>query len=165
MARTGRPAKLLLDISDEEREVLERYVRRGRANRNLSFRARIVLGCTTASGSSVARSLRTTNTTVYKWKNRFVQHRLDGLLDEQRPGAERTVTDDQIEAVVVKTLEATPVGRTHWSTRSMARNVGLSHSTIGRIWRTFGLKPHASKDFRLSNDPLLIEKVRDIVGL
>ena len=165
MARTGRPPKELLVLTADEREVLERYVRRGRAGRNLAFRARIILGCTASSGTAVARSLRTTNQTVCKWRNRFVAQRLDGLHDEPRPGAERTVTDDQVEAIVVKTIESTPKGRTHWSTRSMAKNVGLSHSTIGRIWRTFGLKPHVTRDFRLSDDPLLIEKVRDIVGL
>lgn len=146
--------------------MLERYVRRGRASRNLSFRARIVLRC--ASGEAnvdVARALRTTNQTVGKWRTRFIEQRLDGLHDEPRPGAERTITDDQVEQIVVKTLETTPRGRTHWSTRSMAKNVGLSHSTIGRIWRTFGLKPHRTEDFRLSEDPLLVEKVRDVVGL
>jgi transposase len=165
MARTGRPPKALLTVSDEEREILNRYIRRGRASRSLAFRARIILGLTSSSGSAVARSLRTTSTTVCKWRNRFIEKRIGGLLDEPRPGAERTVTDDQVEAVVVKTLESTPVGRTHWSTRSMAKSIGLSHTTIGRIWRTFGLKPHVSTDFRLSDDPLLIEKVRDIVGL
>jgi transposase len=165
MSRIGRPPKALLVLTANEREVLERYARRGRANRNLAFRARLILGCVTSSGAEVARSLRTTNQTVCKWRNRFVERRLDGLLDEPRPGAERTVTDDQVEAIIVKTMESTPKGRTHWSTRSMAKNVGLSHSTIGRIWRTFGLKPHVTKDFRLSDDPLLIEKVRDIVGL
>ena len=165
MATIGRP-KALLVVSDDEREVLERYVRRGRANRHLSFRARIVLRCAAGeSNSDVARALRTTNQTVGKWRTRFIEQRLDGLHDEPRPGAERTITDDQVEQIVVKTLETTPKGRTHWSTRSMAKNVGLSHTTIGRIWRTFGLKPHRSDDFRLSDDPLLIEKVRDVVGL
>lgn len=165
MATIGRP-KALLVVSDEDREVLERYARRGRANRHLSFRARIVLRCAAGeSNSNVARELRTTNATVGKWRKRFVEQRLDGLLDEPRPGAERKITDDQVERVVVQTLETTPKGRTHWSTRSMARNVGLSHTTIGRIWRTFGLKPHRTDDFRLSDDPLLIEKVRDVVGL
>lgn len=165
MTTRGRP-KAALVVSDEEREVLERYARRGRASRNLSFRARIVLRC--ASGEAnvdVARALRTTNQTVGKWRKRFIEQRLDGLHDEPRPGAERTITDEQVEQIVVKTLETTPKGRTHWSTRSMAKNVGLSHATIGRIWRTFGLKPHRTEDFRLSEDPLLVEKVRDIVGL
>ena len=165
MAAIGRP-KALLVVSGDEREVLERYARRGRANRHLSFRARIVLRCAAGeSNTAVARGLRTTNATVGKWRRRFIEQRLDGLQDEQRPGAERTITDDQVERIVVQTLETTPKGRTHWSTRSMAKNVGLSHTTIGRIWRTFGLKPHRTEDFRLSDDPLLIEKVRDIVGL
>ena len=165
MATIGRP-KAVLVVSDDEREVLERYVRRGRANRHLSFRARIVLRCASGeSNSDVARGLRTTNQTVGKWRKRFIEQRLEGLHDEPRPGAERTITDDQVEQIVVKTLETTPKGRTHWSTRSMAKNVGLSHTTIGRIWRTFGLKPHRTEDFRLSDDPLLIEKVRDVVGL
>ena len=100
-----------------------------------------------------------------KWRSRFVAQRLEGLYDEPRPGVERTITDDQIEEVVTKTLETTPKGRTHWSTRSMAKHLGLSHSTIGRIWRTFGLQPHRSESFRLSQDPQLVEKVRDVVGL
>ncbi len=103
--------------------------------------------------------------TVGKWRRRFIERRLDGLYDDPRPGVPRTIGDDQIEAVVTKTLESTPKGRTHWSTRSMAKDVGLSHSTIGRIWRAFGLQPHRSESFRLSQDPLLVEKVRDIVGL
>ena len=103
--------------------------------------------------------------TVGKWRSRFVAQRLEGLYDEPRPGVGRTITDDQIEEVVTKTLETTPKGRTHWSTRSMAKHLGLSHSTIGRIWRTFGLQPHRSESFRLSQDPQLVEKVRDVVGL
>lgn len=100
-----------------------------------------------------------------KWRSRFIEQRLEGLYDEPRPGVPRTITDDQIEQVVIKTLETTPPGRTHWSTRSMAAHLGLSHSTIGRIWRAFGLQPHRTESFRLSQDPQLVEKVRDIVGL
>ncbi len=103
--------------------------------------------------------------TVGKWRSRFVEQRMEGLYDEPRPGAARQIGDDQIEEVVTKTLETTPKGRTHWSTRSMAKHLGLSHSTIGRIWRTFGLQPHRSESFRLSQDPQLVEKVRDVVGL
>src|SRR5262249_54485421 len=127
MAITGRP-KTTLVVTDSEREVLERWVRRGRANRSLAFRARIVLQC--ASGelnTAVARAMRTTDATVGKWRKRFIDKGLDGLHDEPRPGAARTISDEQVENVVVKTLEATPKGRTHWSTRSMAKNVGLSH--------------------------------------
>ena len=165
MARTGRPKSLLV-VTEDERAVLERYARRSRTDRNLAFRAQIVLRCASGeSNSVVARSMRTTDQTVGKWRKRFVERRLDGLHDEPRPGAERRITDDQVEAIVVKTLESTPKGRTHWSTRSMAKAAGMSHSTVGRIWRAFGLKPHRTESFRLSQDPLLIEKVRDIVGL
>jgi transposase len=161
----GRP-KATLVLTDEERAVLERYVRRGTTSQRLATRARIVLECATgANNKRVARRLRTTAHTVGKWRSRFVEARLDGLLDEPRPGAPRAISDDQVEAVVVKTLESTPKGATHWSTRGMARTVGISHDSIGRIWRAFGLKPHLTQHFQLSNDPLLIEKVRDIVGL
>lgn len=165
MARTGRP-KAELQVDDEERGVLERFANRGRTNRHLAFRARIILKSASGmSNSDVARDLRCTGATVGKWRKRFVEFRLDGLHDEPRPGVERSITDDEVEKVVVRTLETKPKGGTHWSTRSMAKQVGLSHSSIGRIWRTFGLKPHRTKTFRLSEDPYLIEKVRDIVGL
>lgn len=161
----GRP-KAALVLTAEERTVLERYVRRGTTSQRLSMRARIVLECAGgADNKRVGRRLRTTAPTVGKWRSRFVEARLDGLLDEPRPGAPRTITDDLVEAVVVKTLESTPKGATHWSTRGMARAMGISHDSIGRIWRAFGLKPHLTQHFQLSNDPLLIEKVRDIVGL
>lgn len=164
MAR-GRP-KAELVLTDEERTVLERYVRRGTTAQRLSFRARIVLACADgANNKLVAKRLRTTEPTVGKWRARFVEARLDGLLDEPRPGAPRSITDDAVEAVVVKTLETTPKGATHWSTRQMARVVGMSHDSVRRIWNAFGLKPHVTQHFQLSNDPLLIEKVRDIVGL
>lgn len=166
MTKTGRPKKQALVITKQERAALERLAARPRSARHLAFRAKIVLRC--ADGESdvgVAAAMRASRTTVGKWRRRFIDKRLDGLHDEPRPGAERKISDDQIEAVVTKTLETTPRGRTHWSTRSMARSVGLSHSTIGRIWRAFGLKPHRTESFRLSQDPLLIEKVRDVVGL
>lgn len=117
------------------------------------------------TGTAVAKKLRTTNQTVSLWRKRFVERRLEGLLDEPRPGRPRAVTDAQIEAVVIKTLESTPKASTHWSTREMAKHVGLSPSTIGRVWRAFGLQPHRSESFKLSPDPLLVPKVRDIVGL
>ena len=130
------------------------------------MRARIVLACAEGlDNKKVARRLRTSANTVGKWRGRFVEARLDGLLDEPRPGAPRKITDDQVEAIVVKTLESTPKGATHWSTRQMAKAVGLSHDSISRIWNAFGLKPHQTDSFQLSKDPLLIEKVRDIVGL
>jgi transposase len=154
-----------LVLSDGEREELLRLTRRARVNRNLAFRARIILGCAEGTSSAVAKTLRTTNQTVGKWRKRFVQRRLDGLFDEPRVGAPRTISDDEVEAVIVKTLETKPKGRTHWSTRSMAANVGMSHTTIGRVWRTFGLKPHIARSFKISDDPQLVAKVHDVVGL
>lgn len=154
-----------LVLSEEEREELLRLTKRARVNRNLAFRAKIVLGCGGAINSRVAKELRTTNQTVGKWRKRFIAKRLDGLYDEPRVGAPRTISDDEVEAVIVKTLEAKPKGRTHWSTRSMAATVGMSHATIGRMWRTFGLKPHVSRSFKISDDPQFVAKVRDVVGL
>lgn len=162
---TGRPT-VKLELTEDERESLAGYARRKRSNRNLAFRAQIVLHC--ASGMTnleVAKKLRANKDTVGKWRRRFVDRRLAGLLDEPRVGAPRKISDEQIERIVVKTLETTPKARTHWSTRKMAKEAGVSHSTIGRIWRTFGLKPHVVRGFKLSNDPQFIEKVRDIVGL
>lgn len=117
------------------------------------------------TSSAVATKLRTSNQTVCLWRKRFLDRRLEGLLDEPRPGRPRQIGDDQIEEVVIKTLETTPKGATHWSTRQMADNVGLSRTTIGRVWRAFGLQPHRTESFKLSPDPLLVPKVRDIVGL
>jgi transposase len=165
MARTGRP-KAELVLSEQEQADLERLAKRPRTARNLAFRARIIMRCGKGLPNvEVARQLRVNASTVAKWRRRFVEHRLEGLLDEPRPGAPRKIGDDKIEDVVVATLETTPRGATQWSTRMMAKNSGLSHSTIGRIWRAFGLQPHKTKSFQLSTDPLLIEKVRDIVGL
>lgn len=166
MARTGRPKQQILTVTSEERAALERLIARARSARHLAFRARIVLR--SADGGSdvqIAADLRTTRTSVAKWRKRFIAEQLDGLHDEPRPGVARKFSDDQVEAVVTKTLESTPRGRTHWSTRSMAKSAGMSHSTVGRIWRAFGLQPHRVESFRLSQDPLLVEKVRDIVGL
>ena len=165
MGKAGRP-RAVLTVSDQDREVIERLARRSRVNRQGAFRARIVLACADGSANvDVARRLRTTDDTVAKWRKRFIDQGPDGLFDEQRPGAPRKIMDDQIEKVVVETLESLPRGRTHWSTRSMADHLGMSHSTIGRIWRAFGLQPHISERFQLSKDPLLVEKTRDIVGL
>ena len=161
----GRP-KAKLELTEDEHESLVRYGKRKRSNRNLAFRAAIVLHC--ASGMTnleVAKKLRANKDTVGKWRRRFVEQRLAGLLDEPRVGAPRKISDKQIEKIVVKTLETTPKARTHWSTRKIAKEAGVSHTTIGRIWRTFGLKPHVVRGFKLSNDPQFIEKVRDIVGL
>lgn len=162
--KTGRPMRELV-LSSGEREELVRLTKRARVNRNLAFRAKIVLGCDEATNSAVAHALRTTNQTVGKWRRRFVENRLDGLYDEPRVGAPRTISDDEVEAVIVKTLETKPKGRTHWSTRSMAATVGMSHATIGRMWRTFGLKPHVSRSFKISDDPQFVAKIRDVVGL
>jgi transposase len=165
MAKIGRPTPALI-VTDDERSALTRLTKRARANRSLAFRARLVLACADGTtASAVAKRFRTTNATVGKWRRRFIDGRLDGLYDEPRVGAPRTISDDDVEAVIVKTLETTPGGETHWSTRTMAANAGMSHTTIGRIWRTFGLKPHVTESFKISPDPQLIEKIRDVVGL
>ena len=163
--RTGRP-KVALMLTADERQRLESLAHRSRSAPQLARRARIILACADGTdGNVVARRVHVTPGTVCKWRGRFITHRLDGLYDEPRPGAKRTITDDQVEQVVIRTLETTPRGATHWSTRDMAKAVGLSHMAISRIWHTFGLQPHRDETFKLSNDPLLIEKVRDIVGL
>lgn len=163
--RTGRP-KVELGLSDDERHELESLARRRRSASALAQRARMVLACAAGQDNkTVARRVRVAPATVGKWRRRFVEDRVAGLLDEPRPGAPRQIPDAQIEDVIVRTLESTPRGATHWSTRDMAKATGLSHMTISRIWRAFGLKPHRSETFKLSPDPLLIAKVRDIVGL
>lgn len=165
MATIGRP-KVALMVTDEERRELVRLTKRSHVNRALAFRARLVLACTDAvPNTAVARRLRTSNATVGKWRTRFIERRLDGLYDEPRIGAPRTISDEAVEAVIVKTLETTPKGETHWSTRTMAAKAGMSHTMIGRIWRTFGLKPHITRSFKISPDPQLIDKIRDVVGL
>jgi transposase len=165
MAKIGRPTKAVV-VTDDERRALIRLTGRARANRALAFRARLVLACADGmADSAVARRYRTKNATVGKWRHRFLARRLDGLYDEPRVGAPRRISDEAVEAVIVKTLETTPPGETHWSTRGMAAKAGMSHATIGRIWRTFGLKPHVTESFKISPDPQLIEKVRDVVGL
>jgi transposase len=163
--RTGRP-KAELILTDEERAQLSAHTRRSKTAQHLALRSRIVLACAEGLDNKVvAKRLGVTPATVGKWRGRFVRERLDGLLDEPRPGAERTITDEKVEEVVLKTLESTPRGATHWSTRQMAKHVGLGRTSIGRIWRAFGLQPHRTETFKLSKDPLLIDKVRDIVGL
>jgi transposase/transposase-like protein len=142
-----------------------RLTKRVRVNRAIAFRARIVLACAKASDTAVAQRLRTTKTTVAKWRSQFVADRLAGLYDEPRVGAPRTITDEAVEAIIVKTLETTPPGETHWSTRSMAKAAGISHAMVGRIWRTFRLQPHRTESFKLSPDPQLVDKIRDVVGL
>ncbi|MEU1301591.1 IS630 family transposase [Streptomyces shenzhenensis] len=165
MARTGRP-KAELVLTDDERVTLTRWARRRTSSQALALRCRIVLECATgASNKDVADRLGVAAHTVSRWRARFVGDRLEGLADEPRPGGPRKITDAQVEEVVVRTLEATPKDATHWSTRSMAKEAGLSQSAVARIWRTFGLKPHLVDTFKLSKDPQFIEKVRDVVGL
>ena len=140
--------------------------RRPKTGQALAMRARIVLGCADGlSNSEVAKRLRITSATVCKWRERFRVDRLEGLLDEPRPGAPRSITDAQVEEVVTKTLESMPANGTHWSTRLMAEKTGLSQTAIVRIWRAFGLQPHRVENFKFSKDPQFVEKVRDIVGL
>jgi transposase len=155
-----------LVLSDDERETLSRWARRRTSAQALALRCRIVLACADGlTNQQVAARLSVNQATVSKWRARFVTRRLDGLHDEPRPGTPRTITDDDVEAMIVKTLEATPRDATHWSTRSMADATGMSQSAVSRIWRAFGLKPHLVETFKLSPDPQFIEKVRDIVGL
>jgi transposase len=155
-----------LIVPDADREVLERWVRRQTIANALAMRSRIILA--SAGGESNARiatRLRLTGSTVGKWRARYVAKRLDGLLDEPRPGAPRTIDDEQVEQVIARTLESVPNDATHWSTRALAAQTGLSQSTISRVWRGLALKPHRSETFKISKDPLFIEKVRDVVGL
>ena len=161
----GRPMPMLT-LATEERDTLERWVRRPKTAQALALRARIVLAC--ASGQqngTVADRERVTRQTVGRWRARFVTKRLDGLLDEPRPGAPRRISDADVERVLTRTLESTPSDATHWSTRALARTCGMSQSAVSRVWRAFALQPHRSETFKLSRDPLFIEKVRDIVGL
>src|SRR5438309_3498496 len=163
--RRGRP-KTPLTLTTEEDETLERWARRPTTAQALAQRARIVLACTTGKPDTVvAMDARVTRLTVGRWRRRFIAQRLAGLLDEPRPGAPRTVTDEHVERVVRLTLETTPRAATHWSTRAMARRCGFSQTAVSRIWRAFALQPHRSETFKLSKDPLFIDKVRDIVGL
>jgi len=163
--RLGRP-KVALILTDDERVRLTSLAHRSRTAPHLARRARIILACGEGhTNTAVAKRLRMSQVTVCKWRARFIADRLDGLYDEPRPGTPRKVTDEQIEQVIVRTLEEMPRGATHWSSRDMAKASGLGRTTIQRIWRAFGLQPHRSETFKQSNDPLLIEKVRDIVGL
>ena len=155
-----------LVLSAAERSELTALATRRKTAQALALRARLVLGCAAgAENKAVAAYLRVAPSTVGKWRRRFVERRMDGLHDEPRCGAPRTIDDARIEAVIVRTLESTPPGATHWSSRGMARASGLSVSSVQRIWRAFGLQPHRSESFKLSTDPLFVEKVRDVVGL
>jgi transposase len=163
--RTGRPVAKI-ELSAEVAEVLEGYTRRRKTAQALALRARIVLGCGSGlSNKAVAARERVTAQTVGKWRRRFLERGVDGLLDEPRPGVPRKIDDAKVESIIVQTLESQPRGATHWSTRSMGRHSGISTSSVGRIWRAFGLQPHRVETFKLSTDPLFVDKVRDIVGL
>jgi transposase len=155
-----------LALTADEREALERWARRPKTSQALALRSRIVLACAGGQNNTdVGAALGVHRAMVRRWRMRFLEKRLDGLLDEPRPGAPRTIRDADVERVLARTLESKPRNATHWSTRSMARELGMSQSAVSRIWRAFSLQPHRSETFKLSSDPLFIEKVRDIVGL
>jgi len=161
----GRPVPELT-LTAEEREILQSWAQRRKTAQALALRARVILACAEGrSNTAVGSALRLCKQTVGKWRRRFVVKRLDGLLDEPRPGAPRRISDAQVERVLTATLESLPAKATHWSTRLLARRCGMSQSAVSRIWRAFALQPHRSETFKLSRDPLFIEKVRDIVGL
>ena len=153
-------------MSAGEREQLESWARRGKSAQALAQRSRIVLAAAEGlKNTEISQRLSLDHTTVRKWRSRFAKERLDGLVDEPRPGRPRTISDAQVEEVIVKTLESTPKDATHWSTRAMASEVGLSQTAVSRIWRAFGLQPHRSETWKLSKDPQFVAKVRDVVGL
>ena len=163
--RSGRPIPPLT-ITEEQRSMLENWARRPKTAQALAMRARIILACGAGKPNTVvARQVGVRQPTVSKWRSRFLSEGLEGLLDEPRPGTPRRVSDAKVEKVLTTTLESLPRDATHWSTRSLAQQSGLSHSTVSRIWRAFGLQPHRSETLKLSKDPLFIEKVRDMVGL
>ena len=157
---------MLLTVSDEDREVLARWSRRPTAPHSIAQRARIVLlAADGLSNNEVADKVGCNQATVVKWRKRFIERGLDGLPDDPRPGAPRSISDDDVEAVIVRTLEDKPTDATHWSTRDLAAKSGISPSSVGRIWRAFGLKPWLTDTFKLSEDPQFVDKVRDVVGL
>ena len=163
--RRGRPTAVI-ELSGEESEVLERWARRPKSSQALALRCRIVLAAAQGRHSNeIAVALGCHAATVSKWRNRFALRRLDGLCDDLRSGPPRKISDEVIEAVIVRTLESTPQNATHWSTRSMAKAAGVSQTAVSQIWRAFGLKPHLTEDFKVSPDPQFIDKVRDVVGL
>lgn len=165
MKRRGRKGQPI-NLTQDQRVELERLARRTREARGPAFRARVILMLATgASGREIQQRLRTSNQTVCALRKRFLKGGVEGLFDERRPGAPRKIGDEDIERVMVATLERRPEGATHWSTRMMAKKLGFSQSAISRIWRAFGLKPHRASTYTLSRDPLFVEKVRDVVGL
>jgi transposase len=162
------PSSLLapVELSDDERAQLESWTRRRTSAQALALRSRIVLlAADGLRNTEIAAELGIHRNAAGKWRARFLEHRLDGLTDEPRPGRPRTISDEQVEEVVIKTLETTPKDATHWSTRSLAKEVGLTQSAVQRIWRAFGLQPHRRETWKLSKDPLFIDKVKDVVGL
>src|SRR5436309_10835711 len=160
----GRVVEVVL--SDEDRQVLERWARRPKSSQALALRCRIVLAAAEGrSSTEIAAEFGCTGSTVGRWRGRFARRGIDGLHDEPRPGKPRSISDEDVERVIVKTLEEQPAGATHWSTRSMAAATGMSQTAISRIWRAFALKPHQVETFKLSPDPQFIDKVRDVVGL
>jgi transposase len=171
MTRPG-PKLAPLELTAEERAELERWVRRRKGAQDLALRARLILACDAVgddgfpvSTKVVSEAVGVSRETVSKWRKRFLADRVDGLSDEPRPGRPRTVTDEQVADLIARTLESKPENDTHWSTRSMATRVGLSQSTVSRVWRAFGLQPHRSESFKLSTDPFFVDKVHDVVGL
>jgi transposase len=163
--RRGRPT-VQITLTDDERRTLERWAQRPKSSQALALRCRIVLACAQGrSNVEAGARLGVHPVTVGKWRGRFAARRLEGLADEPRPGVPRSITDTQVEQVIVKTLEETPTDATHWSTRSMAQATGMSQTAVSRIWRAFGLKPHLVQTWKLSTDPQFIDKVRDLCGL
>jgi transposase len=160
------PSAVEVVLSADERELLEGWARRRKTANALAMRSRIVLAAAGGeSNAQIAARLGVHRNTVSTWRRRFVEFRVDGLLDEPRPGQPRKITDAKVEEVIAKTLESAPRNATHWSTRSMAAEVGLTQTAVSRIWRAFGLQPHRQEGWKLSKDPLFVEKVRDVVGL
>ena len=165
MGRAGRPT-VEIELSEEERDTLRRWARRHSSSQALALRSRIVLACADGgTNTAIAKALGCNQVTVSKWRHRFAADRLEGLADAPRPGAARRIGDDVVEAIVVETLETAPKNATHWSTRGLAAKHGISRQTVSEIWRAFGLKPWRQDEFKVSPDPDLVEKIRDIVGL
>lgn len=153
-------------LTDDERAQLVAWSRRSKSANALAIRSRIVLAAAEGmNNTAIADKLDIHVSSARKWRSRFVAERLEGLLDEPRPGRPRTVSDERVEAVITRTLETTPTDATHWSTRSLAAELGMSQTAVSRIWRAFGLAPHKQDSWKLSKDPLFVDKVRDVVGL